>query len=260
MGQTGWDASDKTAEEASSGGSFLKLEHDKDKALLVWCGDPYSKLVFWDGEGYLEADSEEGKAYADNHPNKKPGFRASMNAFVLDEQNGDAEFVMDNKSQWRMAMFENGVNWYKDLKKSKKKYGLGIKLFELQRHGKAKDPKTKYSILPDADIDSIPGLKEAIAKATLHDLANPLAGDDDSKGDDSKKSKSKSNGVISDEEKASLVKELKTLPRTDLPLFKEAFSIKFVKDLGSAKLDEAITWIANRKSPAAEKAEQDPFE
>ncbi len=258
MGQHGWDASSKMAEDASSGGIFLRLKDHKDKTLVVFCGAPFSREVFWDGkkQTYLDAESDEGKAYADNHPDKKPAFRSSVNCFVLDEKNGDEKWDDPiNLKKARMAIFENGVNWYGDLIKSKQKYGLGVWAFEMQRDGKTNDTKTTYSILPDKKIDSIKGLKEQLDKVKLLDLENPLADADREAG-----SSKSSNGAISDADADSLIKELKQLERPDMDKFLEKFEVKRVRTLPANKLADAHAWVAERKTPPAEEKEADPFD
>ncbi len=254
MGQSGWDTGKKMAEDASTGGRFLNLKDDGDKAIIAFVGDPFSRLVYWDQkEGqYLDAESDGGKAFADNNPDKKPSFRASINCYVL--QTGNGKNMADDE---RVAMFENGVTWFNDLVKCKEKYGLGIWLFEMERSGKAKDPKTTYSILPDKKIEDVPGLAEKIKAAKLFDLANPNAKDDDAPAGGSK-----SNGVVSDDQSAKLIAELKTLDRSELDKFLNTFEIKRVKELPTGKLDAAFAWITERKpgESKTEEKEVDPFE
>ncbi len=251
MGQSGWDVGQKMADDASVGGRFLSLKDDGDKCIIAFLGDPHSRLVWWDGEQYLDAESDEGKAYADNHADKKPSFRASINCFVMQTGNGDKM-----KEDERVAMFENGVTWFNDLIKCKTKYGLGIWLFEMERKGKAKDPKTTYSVLPDKKIDDVPGLADKIKNAKLHDLANPNADADDSKS-------GSSNGLITDENSKALITELKGLDRAKLDEFLNTFEIKRVKELPTGKLDDATKWIAANGGKAAEPEDEqeiDPFE
>ncbi len=258
MGQSGWDTGQRMADEAGTGGRFLSLKDDGDKCIIAFLGAPHSRLVFWDQENgqYIDAESDEGKVYADNHADKKPSFRASINCFVL--QTGNKTGYTDDE---RVAMFENGVTWFNDLIKCKTKYGLGIWLFEMERKGKAKDPKTTYSVLPDKKIEEVPGLADKIKAAKLHDLANPNASDDDDKSKTNSASGS-SNGVITDENSKALITDLKTLDRAKLDEFLNTFEIKRVKELPSSKLDDATKWIAANGGKAAEPEpeEIDPFE
>lgn len=260
MGQSGWDVGQKMADDASVGGKFLSLKDDGDKCIIAFLGDPHSRLVFWDTkeEQYIDAESDEGKAYADNHADKKPSFRASINCFVL--QTGNKSGYTDDE---RVAMFENGVTWFNDLIKCKTKYGLGVWLFEMERKGKAKDPKTTYSVLPDKKIADVPGLADKISAAKLHDLANPNASDDDDSKGKTNSASGSSNGVISDENSKALIADLKTLDRAKLDEFLNTFGIKRVKELPNGKLDDATQWIAaNGGKPAEPEPEKeiDPFE
>lgn len=277
MGNHGWDAGKEAAEAASSGGLFFKLESDKDKALLVWCGDPYSREVFWTGTQYVDADSDEGRVFADNNPKKKPSFRCAMNAFVLDEKNDEEEYLADDAivANARMAIFENGVKWFKDLVKIKNKFGLGLWIVEIQRSGKAQDTNTTYSMLPDRKVEEIDGLKDALEAAEINDLENPYDNEDDDepattgagkkkkaagkgKKTAAKGSKKKAaNGVIAADDATTLITELKQLERSDLDEFMSDFKIKRVKELPGGKLEDALAWINAKKDSGGD--EVDPF-
>lgn len=276
MGAHGWDEGKKQAEEATSGGIFLKLANDKDRALVVWAGDPFSRNVFWDDEGgggYLDADSDEGMAFADNHPKKKPAFRAQMNAIVVSEVTKDDGSFEIVPGKWRVASFENGATWFKNLVKLKGKYGLGVWAFELERQGAKGDTDTKYTMLPDTKVADIEGLKEFIKNAELIDLENPNDDDDDaaatsskggakgkaSKGGEKKASK-KSGGVIDTATSKELIASLKQLDRAEVGKFLEEFGVKRVKELSNSKLEDAQAWIASKSAPDSEDAgEVDPF-
>ena len=264
MGTHGWDKTKKQADDASTGGMFLKLEDDGDTALVVWLGEPYGREVVWTGQQYLDAECDEAVAWLDNNPKKKPSFRASMNALVLKKGHKDDKEL--KVSEDGIQIFENGVNWFGDLCKIKDKYGLGIWTFELQRNGKARDPKTTYSMLPDTKVVDYDGLKDRVAEAmkNLHDLENPVSDDDDSDdSDDDKKSSSskKSNGAgsISDEQKTALIADLKELGREVLDEFLTTFDVKQLKALPAAKFDDAMAFVADKKGGVKEDEEIDPF-
>jgi hypothetical protein len=255
MGSYGWDNTKKKADEASTGGIFLKLEDDGDTVLLVWLGEPFGREVVWTGEKYLDADTDEGVAWLDNNPKKKASFRASMNALVLKKGHKDDKELKDTDDG--IQIFENGVNWFGDLCKIKDKYGLGVWAFELQRNGKARDPKTTYSMLPDTKIAEIDGLKEKVAEASknLHDLANPISDSDD---DDKPASNSNGAGSISAEQKDALTADLKELGREVLDEFLTRFEVKQLKALPASKFDAAMAFITEKKGGSAEE-EIDPF-
>lgn len=261
MGSYGWKETEKKADDAAVGGGiFLKLEDDGDTALIVWLGEPYGRDVIWTGERYLDAESDDGVAYLDNNPKKKASFRASMNALVLKKGHKDDKEL--KVSEDGVQIFENGVNWFGDLCKIKDKYGLGVWAFELQRNGKARDPKTTYSMLPDTKIADIDGLKERVESAmkdSLNDLENPVANNNDDDDDDKKKGNGVS-GTINDEQKTALVTDLKELGREVLDEFLTKFDVKQLKLLPASKVDEAIAFIAEKKGGnAAAEEEIDPF-
>lgn len=251
MGTYGWDDARKKADDASTGGIFLKLEDDGDTAIVVWIDKPYAREVIWTGEKYLDADTDEGRAWLDNHPKKKPSFRAAMNALVLKKGHKDDKDLKVCEPA-EVQIFENGVNWFNDLCKIKEKYGLGIWAFELQRNGKAKDPKTTYSMLPDTKVADWDGLKEKIEAAKPHDLANPKGDDDDASS-----SSGTANGVISEDQKTELVGKLKALGRETLSEFLKAFEIEQIKGLPSGRFDDAMKFCADKEGGGTD--EIDPF-
>lgn len=256
MGKRGWDTGKEMADSASGGGKFLSLKDDGDKATIVFIGEPFARLVFWDQEAqtYHDADSDEGKAFGDNHPDKKPSFRASINCLVLASGNGD-KIAPDE----RVAIFEGGVNWFNDLVKCKTKYGLGVWSFELERSGKKGDTKTTYSILPDKKIVDVPGLAEKIVAAVEYNLEDPNS--DDAQSPAASAAGGSSNGVITDEDSKTLITGLKALDRSELDAFLTEFGVKRIKELPSSKLADAAKWVADRSKPAAtaDEPEVDPF-
>jgi len=258
MGTYGWNDAKKKADEVNTSGMYLKLEDDGDQAIVVWMGEPYAREVIWTGEGYLDADTDEGKAYLDNNPKKKASFRCAMNGLVL--KKGHADNPKGHKVVNQMQIFENGVNWFNDLCKIKEKYGLGIWAFELQRNGKAKDPKTSYSMLPDTKVADWDGLADLIKsfESKLHDLADPKgeSGSGDSSGSDG-------GATVSDDQKKELTAKLKPLGREVLNSFLTSFGIEQLKSLPAAKFDDAMKFCADNGSapePEKEPEEKDPFD
>jgi hypothetical protein len=48
-----WDNAKALAEKhAAAGGIFVRLQNDGDKVVGVFCGEPYAKEVYWDGQKY----------------------------------------------------------------------------------------------------------------------------------------------------------------------------------------------------------------
>lgn len=65
-------------------------------------------------------------------------------------------------------MLEQGMMFFKDLRRVRNNYGLDKWAFEVQRHGEAKDPKTTYSILPEQRLT--PEQWRAYQALEQHDL------------------------------------------------------------------------------------------
>ena len=65
--------------------------------------------------------------------------------------------------------------WFRDVIAVKDKYGLDKWIFDVKRVGKAKDPRTKYVILPEDRIDE--EMRKRIAACRQHDLIGLGRGD-----------------------------------------------------------------------------------
>src|ERR1019366_4759697 len=109
----------------------------------------------WDGQKYSDTPPEGVAA--------KPSLRVALNFYV--------------HAEGAMKIIEGGTAWFKDVLEVKDKYGLEKWSFEIKRRGKKGDPKTKYSILPDAQVDE--PMRARIAAAGLHDLSSVGAAADD---------------------------------------------------------------------------------
>lgn len=146
----------------------------------------------------------------------------------------------------------------------KDKYGLEKWTFEVKRRGKKGDPKTKYSILPDAQIDD--AMRARIAAVGLHDLASIGASAD---GEDSPApggaapapppaaAAAPATAPTIDENTArQLVDRLRPMPREVAHAFLAEFKVARIRDLPSAELPRALRFIEARQQPQ----ERDPFE
>jgi hypothetical protein len=154
-----WDsARSLTAKHGNNGGVFVRLVNHGDKVTGVFCGEPYAREVIWTGERYQEFDP---KNPAHSIDGKRPSLRVAINFFV--------------PAEGAMKVVEGGTQWFKDLLKIRDKYGLDTWSFEIERHGEAGDPKTKYSILPDEKIDAT--LRSKLSAARLNDLAVLVGGE-----------------------------------------------------------------------------------
>jgi hypothetical protein len=135
----------------SGSGLFVRLANHGDSITGAFVGEPHAREVHWSGERYEECTGD-GCSFCGE--GKKPNLRVAMNFFVPEE--GD------------MKIIEGGVTWFKDLLKVRDKYGLHKWFFEIERHGQAGDSKTRYSILPDQQIDK--DAQAQIDGANMHDL------------------------------------------------------------------------------------------
>jgi hypothetical protein len=210
----------------NSGGLFVRLTGDGDKIVGAFCGEPYPREVVWNGERYETHDP-------DVHT-KKPSLRVALNFFVPAEND--------------MKVIEGGTVWFKDLLKVRDKYGLENWLFEIERHGEAGNPKTKYTILPEEKLTT--EQIQAIAGFAMHDLKSLVEG---GSGDEA---------PIDAEMTAQFVTRLKALPRSDVDHFLSEFQVQRVRDLRQSDAEAAhhlLGKLEARASRQTQQAEIDPF-
>lgn len=219
-----------------AGGIFIRLTNDGDKIVGAFCGEPHAKEVHWTGEKYEECKGE-GCPYCAG--GKRPSLRVLLNFYVPADK--------------EMRVIEGGTVWFKDVLKVRDKYGLDKWLFEVERHGDAGDPKTSYSILPEEKIDD--AQRAAIAAAERHDLANIGAAEADEKKPGAQKP---GGGAIDPRVAGELVAKLKSLPRSDVDAFLNAFKVQRVRDLPAGDEADARAYIERLMSPA-QTQEIDPF-
>src|SRR3972149_4856193 len=162
MAPSMWQQTEEMAKKHDQGGStWLKLQNDGDKAVIVFLSEPHPREVcFVDGK-YMPFD-EKLKAQG-----LKPSLRVALSVALYDSTAGKG--------------LEQGVMFFKALVRVREKYGLEKWAFEIQRHGAAKDPKTTYSILPEHQL-SAEQLKEFQA-LKLQDLEKLYSGEGAGSGD-----------------------------------------------------------------------------
>jgi len=219
-----WDQAEAAADAAQTGGLFLSLKNDGDKATVVFRGEPATKNVIWNGTGYEDYDPKQ-------HKDKKPSVRIKINAY--------------NTQEDQMQIWEMNAATFKGLVIIKKKYGLD-KVFEITRNGKKGDTKTTYTILPERDLDQ--ALAERLEVEPLNDLngggSTPPTG---SGGHDNNRS--------------LLLGMLKSLPRESVMSFLEDLGVQKVKDIPDGRVLEALK-LAKKLSESTndnEQEEVDPF-
>ena len=235
-----WDkASDLADRHANQGGIFIRLASNGDKVVGAFCGEPHAREVHWTGEKYEEC---QGDGCPHCGGGKRPSLRVMLNFFV--------------PAEGEMKIIEGGTNWFKDVLKVKKKYGLEKWQFEIERHGEAGDPKTTYSILPEEKIDD--ELRARVAAVELHTLGDLGGGEDGgSKGDVAKPASS--GGAISPRAAGELVALLKALPRSEVDAFLAEFKVQRVRDLRAADEDGARAFIERLTAAQQGGGEIDPF-
>ena len=145
-----WDTAQVIADKHTSAGSlFVRLQDDGDKVIGAFVGEPVARELHWVDTRY---EACVGDACPRCAAGAKPAFRVMFNFFV--------------PAEGAMKIIEGGTMFFGAVLGIRDKYSLEGWLFEVKRIGKAKDPKTTYSVLPEKPID------EAMA-ATIRD-ATPI--------------------------------------------------------------------------------------
>lgn len=234
-----WDKAKNLAEKhASQGSIFVRLQNDGDAVVGVFCGEPYAREVYWDGEKYVEATADGPPPGATA---KTPSLRVALNFYV--------------PSEGTMKIVEGGTQWFRDLVNVREKYGLDKWLFEIKRHGKPKDPKTKYTILPEEKIDD--ALRAKLSHVPAHDLAQMSAGTDDAETSDGSK-------LIDLDVARQFADRLRVLPRSEADMFLQEFRIERVRDLPNDRMPAALQFLlklegAHKGQNGAKESAIDPF-
>jgi hypothetical protein len=231
-----WDVAKGLAEKhAQAGGIFVRLANNGDKVTGVFCGEPYAREVVWTGERYEAYDA---KNPAHQGEGKRASLRVAINFFAI--------------AEGAMKVIEGGSQWFKDVLKVRDKYGLDKWSFEIERHGEAGDPKTKYTILPEEKISD--ELRKKIAGASLHDLPN-LSGSEGA-GDAAPATTAPKDGPIDAATGTALVARLKALPRAAVDGVLGELGVQRVRDMTMAQAARANAMLDQL---AANAAEVDPF-
>jgi hypothetical protein len=232
MTTTAWDQAKTLADQHASASSlFVRLQNDGDKVVGVFCGEPYAREVYWTGETYADAPPEGGGA--------RPSLRVSLNFFV--------------PAEGAMKIIEGGTAWFRDVLEVRGKYGLDKWSFEVKRRGKKGDPKTKYSILPDAPVDE--GIRARIGAAPLHDLSaiGAIGAGVETEVDPAAPTQRDPHPPTIDEDTArALLERLRPLPREIATAFLAEFKIARLRELRSCDLPSALRFVeTHERSDAA---------
>ena len=232
MGQDMWKQTEEMAKQHEAGASsWLKLQNDGDRAVVVFLGEPYPREVCF-VEGKYVAFDDTLKAQG-----LKPTLRIALNVALLDTK--------------EMKVLEQGVTFFKDLVRVRDKYTLEKWAFEVQRHGAAKDPKTTYSILPEKQLNP-DELREfaALQLLDLQKLYESGPADEPAAPQD---------GPIDPGLAQGLGTALKALPREAVDRFCQKFSVQRIKDLRASQSEMAKVFVEALVSEFSPEAAIDPF-
>jgi hypothetical protein len=223
-------------EHDQGGNTWLKLANDKDKAVLVFLGEPHPReVVFLDGRYTPFNDDLKAKGH-------KPSLRVAFNVALYDSK--------------EVKVLEQGVLFFKQLLQMRSKRALDEWAFEVQRHGAAKDPKTTYALLPESKLT----VEERAEFAALsqHDLEKLYS---DSSGDSLGSYDRKSGNVVEPKTAQAIVQSLKALPREAVDRFCQKLGIARIKDLPVAKVEQAQALVESLEAEFNLKdgGEVDPF-
>ena len=241
MSVHGWDDASRHSEKrAQEGGIFVRLTDDGDKIVGKFCGEPHGREMVWTGERYEEYDP-------DVHAGKKISDRFMLNFYDVEEK--------------AMKVYEVNMVVFRTILKLRKKYGLDVWTFEIERHGGPGDPNTKYSVLPEEKIGD--ELRKEIEAAELFDLKAIAQGNitGGGSGDDAPKAKSAGSKPIDPRAASDLVARLKALPRSAVDAFLQPFGVQRVRDLKDSDLAAAEKQLAalEQEHGADSDHSQDPF-
>src|SRR5258706_13571173 len=129
-----WDHAKAVAEKHTL---FVRLQNDGDKVIGAFVGEPAARELHWVENKYEECV---GEGCERCRGGQKPTFRVMFNFFVVGEG--------------VMKLIEGPTAFFGAVLGIREKYSLDGWLFEVKRLGKAKDPRTTYSVLPEKPIDA----------------------------------------------------------------------------------------------------------
>jgi hypothetical protein len=229
MGQDMWKQTEEMAKQHEQGASsWLKLQNDNDRAVVVFLGEPYPREVCF-VEGKYIPFNDDLKAQG-----VKPTLRIALNVALHDTK--------------EVKVLEQGVTFFKDLIRVRDKYTLEKWAFEVQRHGAAKDPKTTYSILPEKQLS--PDEIRTFAALQLHDLSRLY---------DAVPEDAPAEAPIDPQVALALGTALKSLPREAVDRFCQHFGVQRIKELGASQTEKAKVFVEALVNELGVDAQVDPF-
>lgn len=129
----GWDDAQQTRDE-TSGGTWLRLKQDKEKALIVLPAPPFAYKQVW-----LEAEGRSEIYDANKHDGIRPQGRFAFPVFQ----------PITGSKEYEGKIFDASGEAFDTIKTVRDKFGSRY-LYELTRNGTG--TKTKYSLLPEREL------------------------------------------------------------------------------------------------------------
>lgn len=222
----GWEMQFEERGGGAGGGksTWLKLANDGDASVVAFLGEPYGRDVVFEGNKYV--------AFNDTHKQQglTPTARLAVNVGVLATK--------------EVKVFEMGIGTFKDIVALKHKFGLAQWAFEIKRSGKPRDPKTKYTVLPDRQLTAEE--KAWLATVPLVDLvklyeAAPKTRDADAGAP-----------TVTPAVAGDAAKVLGGLAPDEQRRFLARFGIKSLAELPAELADKAMAYLRQAGSAAAE--------
>jgi hypothetical protein len=203
--ENAWNsAKERIEKHAADSGVFVRLANNGDSVVGVFCGTPFAREVIWMGDKYEFYDPE---SPAHQATGKRPSMKVAINFYVL--------------PQGEMKIIEGSSQWFRDLWAVREKYGLENWSFEIKRHGEPKDPKTKYTILPEEKLAA--EQRERIAKLELHDIETTLLNGGSAKED--------GDALVDESLAGAIIERMREIPVKDIRSMLEQFGAQRVRDL-----------------------------
>jgi hypothetical protein len=188
---------------------WLRLVSDGDRAVVAFLGEPLAREVCF-VEGRSVPFDETQRAAG-----KRPALRFAFDVALPD--------------RGEVLVMEQGRAFYKNLCELRARYPLDQWLFEIERHGAARDSRTTYTIAPRKHLDA--SERKALAALPRHDLARVVG----ARRDDGSDATS-----VDATSARSIAAVLDTLPSEATRRFCAWFGIERVEDLPRGRLESAL--------------------
>jgi hypothetical protein len=208
----------------SKDNQWLKLREDGDRAVVAFLGTPHPREVCFQDGRYVPF-TDELKTAGHNS-----SLRVALN--VVEPETGE------------LRVFEMSGMFYSSLFELLQKRPADKWVFEVQRHGAPRSPKTTYTVIPERELTDEE--RTSFSQLRLVDLA-ALYGDDQ-QGQRSLDSFDRKPTPISAQDAHDLGETLKALSPDVVHRFCLHFGVSRIKDLPADRVAEAFAFV--RETPA----------